>query len=57
MSNPDPRGPLRRILSVANKPDGSYVTCDCGHTGRKVFADWSHETEARCFQCVAETPQ
>jgi CDGSH-type Zn-finger protein len=57
MSNPDPRGPLRRILSVENKPDGSYVTCDCGHTGRKVFADWSHETEARCFQCVEETPR
>jgi len=51
MTSPDPRGPLRRIVSVERKTDADYVTCDCGHTARKVHADWSCATETRCFQC------
>ena len=57
MSNPDPRGPLRRILSVERKTDADYVTCDCGHTSARVHAYWDGETQTRCFQCVAETPR
>ena len=51
MACPDPRGPLRRVVSVERKTDGDYVTCDCGHVRRMNFADWRHETETRCFQC------
>jgi len=53
---PDPRGPLRRVVSVERKTDGDYVTCDCGHTGRKVHAFWEHGTETRCFQCREVAP-
>ena len=52
----DSRGPVRRIVSVERKTDGDYVTCDCGHTSAKVHADWSHETETRCFKCRGVAP-
>lgn len=55
LSRPDPRGPLRTIVSAQHEPHAAIVTLSCGHV-REFNQIYSYKVgeEARCFDCARE---
>lgn len=55
---PDPRGPVRTIVAVEQRPDVTLILLSCGHTGHfnQIF-HYEVGSDARCMQCLKETSQ
>jgi hypothetical protein len=49
----DPRGPLRKILAIDRRPDGTRVTLDCGHAAvwNQIYT-YEVGATGRCFKCT-----
>lgn len=52
----DPRGPIRKIVSVDAQPEATYLTLDCGHINphNQIYMYWVGH-ECRCFACGKES--
>lgn len=49
----DPRGPMRRIVAINERSDGTAITCDCGHTyNRAQHFTYKIGADIRCFSCL-----
>ena len=50
---PDPRGPIRQIVSIEQRTDVTLCTLTCGHVARfnQIF-HYKIGSDARCIQCL-----
>jgi hypothetical protein len=50
----DPRGPMRRIVAIVERTDGTAITCDCGHTyDRAQHFTYKIGADIRCIECLS----
>ena len=51
----DPRGIMRKIVSVRDGTDAQLVAFDCGHAGQMAWQfTFKVGAECRCFRCGEE---
>jgi hypothetical protein len=52
----DPRGPMRRIVAIVERSDGTAITCDCGHTyDRAQHFTYKIGADIRCIECLSSS--